>query len=693
MRYLLLAGALWAQWVEIYRDTFGTPFIFGKRDADCAYGLAWAHAEDDFGRIQYLLALAKGKLGRLIGQSGAAMDYFGYFTGADQLVKRQYDSLSPQIRAVLESYAAGLNDFARRYPEAVLDKDLFPITGEDVVRGYIIVLCGMVGAGQALQATLAGEPEKYEFKVAGSNGIALSSHKTADGGTYLLINPHVPIEGIMRWYEAFLHSEEGWHVLGGFFPGSVAPGLGTTPTNGWALTFNWPDFVDIYRLRIHPKNKNLYAVDGRWDTIHTREVKLQIRLMKNRQRFAQGWPIMKPPRPRGPILSVRKKIEYSIFGPVVRTPKGVFALRFPAEKMFRAPQQWYEMSRSRTFSEFRSALKHQGIPHFNIVYADRSDTIYYLFNATLPERHPAYNWQTVLPGDTTATLWKRYLTIDELPQVLAPRCGYVFSVNNSPFAVSCPTESPKETDFPPQHAWTWNRHNNRERRMYQLIESKERISWDDFHAIKYDRYYPTDGPIRSIWHAFASLPDTQASLLKEALQTIRSWDFTGLSHSRAAALLVLATTYALRKAGLPSYNWLEEGKVQLPEHLRWEALEYAVKELYRFHRQIDPPLSEVQAIEVRHKRYPFDGLPEQLAPTYAEWDPKKGFLRVIAGDTYIQFVRFSPTSNYPYVESVLPLGISGDPESPHYDDQLPLYLARRCKPMTLNPKRSEKQPG
>ncbi|MCS6895945.1 MAG: penicillin acylase family protein [Bacteroidia bacterium] len=685
MRYLLIVGAVWAQWVEIYRDTFGTPFIFGKRDVDCAYGLAWAHSEDDFGRIQYLIALSKGRLGRLIGKSGAAMDYFGYFTGAARLAKLQYDSLSPQVRAVMESYAAGLNDFARQYPKAVLDKKLFPVTGEDILRGYIIVLSGMVGAGQALQATMAGQPEKYEFRVAGSNAIAVSSRKTADGETYLLINPHVPIEGVMRWYEAFLHSEEGWHVLGGFFPCTIAPGLGTTPTAGWALTFNWPDFVDIYQLRLHPKNKRLYAIDGRWDTLREETVRLHIRLMRNPQSFTRGWPIMNPPRLRGPVLSIRKTIEYSAFGPVVRTKKGVFALRFPAERMYKAPQQWYEMSRSRSFSEFRAALRHQGIPHFNVVYADRSDTIYYLFNATLPERHPAYNWQGILPGDTSATLWKRYLTIDELPQVLAPKCGYVFSVNNSPFAVSCPEEAPKESHFPPQHAWYWNRHNNRERRMYQLMESKDRISWADFHSIKYDRQYPVDGPIRSLWSAFASLPDTQSSLLREALEVIRNWDFTGLSYSRAATLLVLASTYAFKKAGLPGYNWLEEGKMRLSHDLLWESLGYATRELYRFYRQVAPPLSEVQAIEVRQRRYPLDGLPEQLAPTYAEWDHKKGFLRVVAGDTYIQFVRFNRASEYPHIETVLPLGVSGDPGSPHYDDQLPLYIARRCKPMTLNP--------
>ena len=696
MRWLRMAfglGMLAAQSVEIRRDSFGTPHIFGKTDADCAYGLAWAHAEDDFARLQYLLALSKGRLGRLIGKSGAAMDYFAHFTGAFALSRQQYDSLSPAARAVLEAYAAGINAFAQQHPQAVLDKGLFPVTGEDVMRGHMIVLAGMVGAGQALQQTMAGRAEQYEFRVlAGSNAIALSSRKTADSSTYLLINPHVPLEGVMRWYEAFLHSEEGWHVLGGFFPGMVAPGLGTNPHLGWAVTFNWPDFVDIYRLTPHPKKKYLYRLDGRWDTLRREKVRLAVRLMRNPQAYAQGWPVLNPPKPKGPVLHIRKTLEYSAFGPVVRTKKGLYALRFPIERMYRAPQEWYEMSKARSFGEFYQALRLQGIPLFNVVYADCRDTIFYFFNALLPERSPAYQWQGVLPGDTSAVLWRRYLSPEELPQVLAPACGYVFSVNNSPCATSCPEASPRAEAFPPQHAWHWNRHNNRERRFYELIQQKERLSWSDFQALKYDRKYPYDGPIRGLWQAFASLPDTQQpSQIRQALEVVRRWDFSGLGESRSAALLTLAASYALRKAQMPGYNWLEGQQTQLPPSLLQEALAYASRQLQRFYQKIDPPLAAVQALEVKGKRYAFDGLPEQLAPSYAQWDEKKGFLRVVAGDTYIQFARFERGQAYPYIESVLPYGVSSDPQSPHYDDQLQLYVERRCKPMTLDPDRIRRE--
>ena len=690
-----LVGLALAQ-VTICRDSFGTPYIFGRTDAEVAYGLAWAHAEDDFARLQYVIALAKGRLGRLIGKNGAAMDYFAHFTGAFHLAKAQYDSLAPDIRQIIDAYVIGLNDYARRHPGEILDKKLFPFTPQELIQGYIVVLSGMVGAGQALRTTLAGHASDYRFTVqAGSNAIAIHRHHTEENQTFLLVNPHVPLEGALRWYEAYLHSEEGWQVLGGFFPGSIAPGLGTTPHHGWAVTFNWPDFVDIYELEMHPKNPRLYRVDDAWETLRVEKVRLQVRLFAPRGKLVQGWPVQGISKARGPFLTLSKRLEWSLFGPVVRTKKGVYALRFPAEKLHRAPEEWYRLSKARSFSEFYQALKLQGIPHFNFVYAD-PDTIFYLFNATLPERSPEWNWQSILPGNTRKTLWHRYLKVEELPQVLNPPCGYVFSVNNSPFLVSCPEASPKEADFPPQHGWDWNRHNNRELRLREFMEGKERFSWADFVRIKYDRQYPSSGPAAKIWQDFASLPDTSDPLLAEALKVVRQWDLSAEGENRSTALCALAVQWAFRQYNLPGYSWLETAQATIPIEGRWKAIQWAATQLKKHYGRIDPPWQEVQAIEVQNRRYPIGGLPEQLAPAYGSWDPKKGFLRVEGGDTYIQMVRFLPSSEsgahpLPIIETILPLGVSGKPRSPHYADQVTLFHQGRRKPMTLNPTEIERK--
>ena len=61
--------------IDIVRDSFGVPHIFAKTDAEVAYGLAWAHAEDDFKSMQELILPVKNLMAGVQGKKGAAGDY------------------------------------------------------------------------------------------------------------------------------------------------------------------------------------------------------------------------------------------------------------------------------------------------------------------------------------------------------------------------------------------------------------------------------------------------------------------------------------------------------------------------------------------------------------------------------------------------------------------------------------------
>ena len=47
--------------VRILRDAYGVPHIYGDRDVDVAFGLAYAHAEDDWQTIEDVLFFLKGR--------------------------------------------------------------------------------------------------------------------------------------------------------------------------------------------------------------------------------------------------------------------------------------------------------------------------------------------------------------------------------------------------------------------------------------------------------------------------------------------------------------------------------------------------------------------------------------------------------------------------------------------------------
>src|SRR5262245_59974601 len=122
--------------VRILRDTYGVPHIFGHTDADAAYGLAYAHSEDDFRTIQQVLLAARGKLATVYGPDSAPADYLVQFLRVWDVVNAEYDKLSPDTRRIVEAYADGLNVYAAHHADEVLP-GLFPAQGTVIVAVYV----------------------------------------------------------------------------------------------------------------------------------------------------------------------------------------------------------------------------------------------------------------------------------------------------------------------------------------------------------------------------------------------------------------------------------------------------------------------------------------------------------------------------------------------------------------------------
>ena len=119
---------------------------------------------------------------------------------------------------------------------------------------------GGSGAYEALTSLFKSDPQKHaaleHARLAflnlppsveiGSNEMAVSPLRSADGHTRLMVNSHQPYTGPVAWYEAQVQSEEGWDRIGGVFPGSPVILHGAGPDNGWAFTVNEPDVAGLY---------------------------------------------------------------------------------------------------------------------------------------------------------------------------------------------------------------------------------------------------------------------------------------------------------------------------------------------------------------------------------------------------------------------------------------------------------------
>ncbi|MGJ3627271.1 penicillin acylase family protein [Sphingomonas sp. MMS24-JH45] len=205
----------------IARDGFGVPHIFGRTDPDVAYGIAYAHAEDDFSTLQEVVAMSRGRLGALTGANGAKTDYVFHLLGARETVARDYDKQPADVRALLDGYASGLNRYAARHPGEVKLRRLFPIDGRDIATGFVLRSPFFFGLDQVIGALAGDKPLPPESAGSvpdapyvtplgvderGSNAFAVAPKRSADGATRL-ISKHAPAVdrrgGVVRARGAF----------------------------------------------------------------------------------------------------------------------------------------------------------------------------------------------------------------------------------------------------------------------------------------------------------------------------------------------------------------------------------------------------------------------------------------------------------------------------------------------------------
>ncbi|MBC7921555.1 MAG: penicillin acylase family protein, partial [Ferruginibacter sp.] len=565
-----------------------------------------------------------------------------------------------EFKALLEGYAQGLNDYAAKHPGDVLVRDAFPVTTLDHVTTQVLSLAVISGVDQVLSNLFAGKVRTALPATGGSNAIAIHSSRTTDGKTYLAINSHQPLEGPVAWYEAHLASEEGWNILGGLFPGSPVINHGCNPYLGWAHTINYQDKIDVYQLETNPANPKQYRFDGQWLDLEEKDVKLKVKVGA------------------GIRIGVKRKAYWSRYGATVRTEKGTFAVSLAANRDIRGVEQWYRMNKARTFSEFRRALQMLAIPGFNIVYADRYDTIYYVSNGKLPRRNPAYDWAGTLPGNTSQTVWREFHPFGDLPQLINPASGYLFNTNHTPFNATAPADNLHARDFDPTMGYE-TKDNNRSRRFTELITRAGKLSYDDFKGIKYDLQlparlaYPTD--ITAVFDLGPDeYPDLQTTLAK-----LKRWNRRGDADNRDALVFLLAYTRVtdqVEAAGGSSYV-----NRKIDKEVCVAALRYARDYLIRHFGTLEVALGDYQKLVRGDTELPVAGLPDVMA-AMATGPYRGGRVRANQGESYIQLVRFSKDGSE--IETISPYGASNHPDSPHYADQMELFVQQRTKKMTLD---------
>jgi acyl-homoserine-lactone acylase len=648
--------------INIARDSFGVPHIFAPTDPEVAYGLAWAHAEDDFATIQTLILTGKGKLATYMGKKGAPIDFVFGLLNTKATVLAQMNQFDPKFIQLVKGYLLGLEAYAKAHPHKVLNKHVFPISIEDYLASTVFSVAIFCGVDKALPKILNGTIPKLEgFTGEGSNAFAINAKKSASGETMLVINAHQPIEGPTAFYEAHLQSEDGWNILGGLFPGAPLIFHGVTPNLGWAHTVNFQDKIDIYQLETSKLHPGEYNVDGNWLKLEKRKIKLNI---------------------KGIPIPIYKTAYQSIYGPTVATPDGTFfSMRLPALMDAGALQQWYAMNKSTSFTEFKAALSQNHLPMFNIMYADKSDNIFYISNGKMPYRKTdsSYNWSSTLPGNTSATLWNKFKPLNSLPQMTNPNSGYLFNTNHSPFLASSESDNLNPKDFDVNDGYE-TYHNNRSRRAKDLIDQLDKISYEDIKRIKFDRQLPDQilFPYGFAADSMFMVDENKHPQLAPIITALKNWDHNAVVDSKGALI------YNLAYYNVPIVmEGRKNDKLTIEEAVK--VYQFIYDFLQNNYGRIDLTLGDVQRLVRGDENWPQGGMPDVLAAVMSE-PFGKSQRKMNSGDAYIGFVRFPKDGSLPLIETVNTFGASYNKGDEHYNDQRAMYQAQQLKPMTLDKK-------
>ena len=637
----------------IERDRYGVPHISGPRDADVAFGLGYAQSEDDFATVVDAVMITRGRGAEMKGKDAAVGDYLVRLLRVWERVDGGYEqTLPPEIRAVLQGYADGVNLYGAQHIDQV-PTGLLPISGKDVAAGIVFRGPFFYGLDKALKQVAEGKPSHDTSPPKGSNGIAIAPSRSADGATRLLVNSHQPYAGPVAWYEAVLESGEGWHVAGGFFPGGPFMLHGHNADLGWASTVNKPDLVDVYRLKTDPAKHGRYWFDGAWRPFERSVATFRVKIL-------------------GPIQwTATRDVLWSAHGPVLETDHGSFAFSYAGQNELRQPIQYMAMNKARSLDEWRAAMAVQALPSINFVYADRAGNIGYLSNGQFPVRKAGFDWAGILPGDRSDLLWRDRVPFAQLPQLWNPRSGLAFNSNNNPLIASEAADNIKRENLPANLGLQTNM-TNRAWRVLETYALDRSITAEEFERYKYDLGYSEKGLLADLIKQALAFDAKGNPDLAAAQGILKSWNRQTDTKNRGAALAILM--------GEPLGRAAEMGEPLPP--LR-PALDAAIAHLKKHFGRLDPEWGQVNRLRRGSVDLPIAGGPDVYRAVYGE-KQKDGTLTANGGDTFIMFVtwdkagRLASRSIHQFGSATL------DAKSPHYADQSPLFVAMKTKPVLFN---------
>jgi len=476
-----------ADQASIYRDNFGVPYIVGETEEATFFGYGYAQAQDHLEKMMIHYLDAQGRLAEVRGFNALGQGYlhfipYEYRWDGDYLqrllrtkkaVARNQDKIDPQTYKVLSGFARGVNAYIEEH-RAQIPRWIESITPEDVEAQERSHYFRFYSINEAL-IKLTNLPQ--EFPNLGSDQFAISPLKSANGRVIHFEETHMPWANRFQNYEAHLITPGKLNAGGISWFGSPFFLDGFNDMITWSATWNFPNISDVYEEKINPQNPLQYRYEDEWRSI------------------AAEYETFKVKGPKG-MESITLPCYYTHHGPIVQIDRErhrAYSVKLPNFEGVNYSTGLYRIMKSQNLEDFKGVFAAHLIPRWNFLYTDKN-TLYWLDNAAVAERAPAYDWRKPVPGWTKATEWGPYFPLEKMPQLLNPASGFIQNCNNPPwFSTVDSGLNPMEPAAyfqmqKPQPDGGEKNLNPRGERLLKLLSEKRTFTLDEVKEMAFDTY-------------------------------------------------------------------------------------------------------------------------------------------------------------------------------------------------------------
>lgn len=456
--------------VTIVRDSDGIPRIRAQTTGDAYFTLGFVHAQDRLWQMESYRRAGRGRLAEIIGKPGLVPDRFARVLGYERLARASLAQLSPEARAAVDAYTAGVNAWLEthagalppefvalrfapepwrpedcliwsklmatrlsnwpvmiarlRYASALSPEDaadLFPpyppdapLTIDDALGRHAALDQSGARVTDHRPAALPLMGADPDVPAEASNAFALSGQRTVSGKPLLANDPHLGFDAPNLWYLARIDAP-GLTLAGATVPGVPFLIIGHNERVAWSLTTTGAETDALFAERLDGSDGRRVMGPHGAEALSTRSETIAV---------SAG----EPER-----LTVRESRHGPILSDVMPIPglgtSEIAALDAPALRADdRTAEALYRMNRAENAEAFRAALRDFQSPMQNVMFADTAGTIGFVTVGRMPIRADE-------PGTRLRPGWvdepeERFIPFDELPQVLDPPRGEIVNANN-----------------------------------------------------------------------------------------------------------------------------------------------------------------------------------------------------------------------------------------------------------------------